>query len=896
MILHRIELTHVGPFRETVSIGPFAAGLNVLSALNETGKSTSMIAAARALFDKHTTKGEELKSLQPVGTDLAPRVAVEFETGAGRFRIEKSFLQSPRSHLKQWEEGSWQLIAEADAADQRVQSLLNSALPGRGATNASHWGFLGFLWARQGEPVEWPKLDDNEVGLKIRHRLAHVELDPVIEQLRERLGKAADAAITSTGQAKAGGPLRQAEEELAAINAELAKLRQTRDELEAKHKRYNDATAEVGRLEKEEVELTRQAGELSLLAQAVERLRSELDARNGEFSGAKERLQVVNADSTALADRNTSLNTAKDATAKAEAAAKAADGIVTGIRRQIDERQMRRPELETQLAKLREKHQRSQLLLKLRQMRTDATALDKLSRKVLEAAARIAAQQEKKLKLPAITPAKLQKLEKLAEAVGEGKAQLQALGLTVELTPGRDVTIEAAESGQTHRESLAKGKTKILHRAQMLDLKLVGWGRVVVRSGSKEAQDLTRDLAAHEETLREVLLDAQVASVEAAREAVASRKDLDTQIKSAEAALKDQLGDYETPAELANTLAAADRRVATLQETLSVTAGEQALSLTDLETADARESSNIHAAEAELKSFDKEHSQLRAQEREVLGAHQKAAQEAANRQTHQRTLEAQIADLQNRYPAGIDGAKAQAQKTFVEAEARLKVTRDKLPSDFEKLPERNKRAAAALQQLAHELRAKRTEQAEAKGSLETLGGQGIYSRETEFVERQAEAEQRFRAAQTLAWAARIAHDLIEYRKQAATKAVLAPLEQRLSAAFAELTGTPNRRVFLDEPLRITGVGRSREESHAFELLSQGAREQLMLCLRIAVAQELASTEPQVLILDDVLVNTDPVRQERVLEALSAVATRLQVIILTCHPDRYRGVGSSLSLS
>lgn len=75
----------------------------------------------------------------------------------------------------------------------------------------------------------------------------------------------------------------------------------------------------------------------------------------------------------------------------------------------------------------------------------------------------------------------------------------------------------------------------------------------------------------------------------------------------------------------------------------------------------------------------------------------------------------------------------------------------------------------------------------------------------------------------------------------------------------------------------------------------GAREQLLLCLRIAVAQELAVTEPQVLILDDVLVNTDPVRQERVLETLAAVANRLQVIILTCHPDRYRGVGNTLAL-
>lgn len=127
--------------------------------------------------------------------------------------------------------------------------------------------------------------------------------------------------------------------------------------------------------------------------------------------------------------------------------------------------------------------------------------------------------------------------------------------------------------------------------------------------------------------------------------------------------------------------------------------------------------------------------------------------------------------------------------------------------------------------------------------------------------------------------------------------MLTPLEQRLTAAFAELTGDRAREVFLDERLQITGIGRTRGESHAFDLLSQGAKEQLLLCLRIAVAQELATAEPQVLILDDVLANTDRVRQERVLDVLSALSTKLQLIVLTCHADRYRGSGAlSLTLA
>ena len=60
-------------------------------------------------------------------------------------------------------------------------------------------------------------------------------------------------------------------------------------------------------------------------------------------------------------------------------------------------------------------------------------------------------------------------------------------------------------------------------------------------------------------------------------------------------------------------------------------------------------------------------------------------------------------------------------------------------------------------------------------------------------------------------------------------------------------------------------------------------------------QKIAVEASQVHILDDVLVNTDTVRQERILDVLGAQAERLQILILTCHPDRYRGVGTPIAL-
>ena len=896
MILHAIELTHVGPFRQhTVRVGPFGGELNVIAAVNESGKSVAMNAAARALFDKHTTKDSEIKSLKPAGTDLAPKVSVEFDAGDGRYRIEKTFLQSPRSVLLQWQGGAWQPLAEADAADQRVQGLLNSTLPGRGATSPAHWGFLGFLWARQGEPAQWPDLDD-DTGQKIRHRLARVEIDSVIEGLRSRLASIADSIITATGQAKTGGQLKSAEDDLAVIEAELLNTRDTREQLESQHKSFDSLTAEVAQLAIEHVGQKQRADELSQHAQKAERLKSELERHRSELEAAKDRLQTVANDADALARHRSELAAGAEAAAPANAAVVSATAAVENVRRRVDENQHQLPELESTLARLNTERQRSQDLLRLHQERTQSDQIGKLLKKVTDAAAKLVELRKKRDGLPEVTAAKLRRIDELSSGIRDLQVQVQALGLTVELTPDRDTEIVVADAGKPDRHAIRKQQTKILQRPQVLDLQLAGWGRALVRSGAKEARELTSELAEKNGTLRKSLLDAQVATIDAARDAVAARRDFDAQIKAAEAALVAQLGESASVDDLQRAHTSAVNQVAALEKSLRPTKNEQALSATELEGSVEKLGAAIKTADASMKTIGKKLDALRTEERGAITALQARTQQLNDLRSKQRTLEARINDVLTRYPAGSDTAKALAQKVFVEAEARYNTTKAQLPPDFKKLPERNRRAAAALEQLAGDIQSKRAARDAAKGALETLGGQGLYSRETDLLERREEAAKRRDAARSRGWAARIAHDLIEYRKQAATKAVLAPLEQRLSAAFSDITGNAERKVFLDENLQIAGIGPTREQAISFDQLSQGAKEQLLLCLRLAVAQELVATEPQVLILDDVLVNTDPIRQERVLDVLGAATRHLQIVILTCHPDRYRGVGQVLALT
>lgn len=217
---------------------------------------------------------------------------------------------------------------------------------------------------------------------------------------------------------------------------------------------------------------------------------------------------------------------------------------------------------------LRAKRQRSQDLLKLLQQRTLTEQINKQLKKVTSAATQLAELQQKRAELPEVTPAKLRRLEELSSAIRDLEAQVQALGLAIELTPDRNAEVIVTEAGKSRHEAIRKQQTKVLRSPQTLNLQLSGWGRALVRSGAKEAQELTAELAETKDALRKALLDGQVATVDAARDFVAMQKDVDAQVKVAQTALTAQLSDYESAEELQKARTSATNRVAALEEGL----------------------------------------------------------------------------------------------------------------------------------------------------------------------------------------------------------------------------------------------------------------------------------------------------------------------------------------
>ena len=77
-----------------------------------------------------------------------------------------------------------------------------------------------------------------------------------------------------------------------------------------------------------------------------------------------------------------------------------------------------------------------------------------------------------------------------------------------------------------------------------------------------------------------------------------------------------------------------------------------------------------------------------------------------------------------------------------------------------------------------------------------------------------------------------------------------------------------------------------------EALSGGEVEQVHFAVRLALASATGSEERQLLVLDDTLMATDRIRFPRILDILEEVSENLQVLILTCQPDRFASLAGA----
>ena len=139
-----------------------------------------------------------------------------------------------------------------------------------------------------------------------------------------------------------------------------------------------------------------------------------------------------------------------------------------------------------------------------------------------------------------------------------------------------------------------------------------------------------------------------------------------------------------------------------------------------------------------------------------------------------------------------------------------------------------------------------------------------------------------------AWA--LLHHLLEEEETRQSRDVAARVQSLATDSILQLTGGNAGGVVFDPTtlapveVQVPRLGLSK----SLEQFSRGTREQVALACRLQIGLLLSlERRRHMLLLDDPLAHTDAPRLGAALDVLAKLADQLQLIVFTCHEDRYR---------
>lgn len=233
--------------------------------------------------------------------------------------------------------------------------------------------------------------------------------------------------------------------------------------------------------------------------------------------------------------------------------------------------------------------------------------------------------------------------------------------------------------------------------------------------------------------------------------------------------------------------------------------------------------------------------------------------------------------------ARLDGAarelrkQAQNENRDEAADARdaARATADALP------PTNGTFDAQRLEEATERIALLESELGKTEGALEQMGGRHLDERAEQAEEGLAALDLRERELEIDYGGWRLLREaLAEAEKDNVShlgNALVDPVGRRMRVLTGGRYGDPSIGPELD-PAGIALGGEDRD----FASLSVGTREQIALLFRLSIAETLETF----IFLDDQLTQSDRDRMAAMRDMLAAAAERIQVIVLTCHPDDY----------
>nr|WP_313657128.1 AAA family ATPase [Achromobacter ruhlandii] len=867
MKLTRIALEEFRKFRQPLVLDGLQDGLNLFVGPNEAGKSTVAAAIRAAFLERYSTR--TVSDLAPRGESGArPGVELAFSHAGHDYLLKKHFLSRARCELL-IDDGAQRL--DGEEAENALAALLGFELAARGQSKPDLAGVPGLLWIQQGDGQNL-QTAAGHAGGHLREALTQLSGELASgdgDRLYERVA-VERAALLDARNGRPKGIYKDAEDALAAAQAERDQCAQAKAQLDADVDRLAALRAEHARAEADQPwkDFEARAAEARARLAAVAKEREALEGLQREQRQAAETLAVLQEQVRRDQQDETELQALVAQARAARAAVQQAQEPLARVRALRDTHAAAAEQARQRVAAVQAVADRRDLEHQLGQLARDIERLDG----ALEEATRLI-EQGSILKAEAvrieIADADIQALRKRERALGDLQLRQQAIAtrLSYALDAGREARLDGA--------ALAGSGELLLTAAA--ELELPGLGRLRIEPGGQDLPALKRELADVQAASAALLSRLGVAHVAEAeerhargvdlqRELEAMRKTLAIHAPKGVDALRGQRNEAQARrAQLAERLALLPPAAGAGDA--DAPAARQALR--DAEASAAQAEQALAAAQRALDA-DSARAQLLETQAAARGADLQSPERAAQRQARA----GRLAEARSGHDL--------LEQRLRQAQAALEALRPEL---LEQDAQRYEKSAAIERDAQHK---RHSEIQQLLGKLEQAGAQGLGERLSE-AEAACERLQRRRDEfQRRAQALELLSTLLAGKRDAATQRLQAPLARRLSHYLALLF--PESALRLDEALLPAALQRAGGED-PLDALSFGTREQLGILARFAYADLLREAgRPTLLLLDDALVHTDDDRRDLMKRALFDAATRHQILMFTCHGEAWRDLG------
>ena len=882
MKLRKLSVNQFKRFTEPTLLGKLSDGLNLIVGPNELGKSTLLDALRAVLFERYSSRARPIIALQNDRSGAAPVVELVFEVGGVEYALTKRFVKSPYAQL-QCPDGT---LLEADAAENRLRSLLGFAESGnRGATSET-LGMWGVLWVQQGQSFGRPDLPESalaslsaglesEVGTVLGGRRGR-ELPQVIDQRRGEL--------VTASRRQPRGEYKDALEHVSELEQRLSEQRRQREEMSETLEQLEAAEARLRRLEEgsqdrnDQEELTRAQDDLA----EVMRHDLQLQAAHSELQNRQGRLEQAQQVQCERASRRAEIKADQEQLGQETERLEALQQEERESLNALDELReaAAKAEATVETATQSEEHRRAVL----DRINRSAELSDLLRRQgdIEAAQERLTVAQGEAEKIH-VTDESLQRIREAAENADQANARLRVAATHINFDIHSDCLAGIEVDG-----AALSDPPETIEAVEPVVVSIPERGRIQIEPAIADRDQLQRAEREAKEDLRAALGAVGAASLTDAQILRDQRRDLEVTAGAARQELERL-----APSDGAPTL---QPRIDELHQALEALPSQgKAVQLPPREHAEAA----LQSAQAELqKARDEERIareavNMRAEAVSDLSVKVRTLENAGSSQTEliekrQERLRSDSEAVSDRQLAEVSGAAARAvteQQQIVSA-----LEEGWSGSAKAQLEARISRLETAIEQRAISRTDVRIDIVRLSERVEVHDSAGI----DEAIEHtRHELEQATRRRDRLNREVAILDLLSETLHAAESEArerYLAPVVDRVHPYLQMLF--PDAEISMDEDLNITGMARRGGYEESFDHLSMGTQEQIAVLVRLAFAEMLVDQgAPAAVILDDALVFSDDRRMRLMFDILSHAAQRVQIVVFTCREQLFEGLGA-----